>query len=107
MPDSRVQEFQSKWGKYFNYSRQELLYRRDELRWLWQVEAGDDLKFTVRTKRLREQMWRELRRPAEFTWICNHWLRLERQSFHVVATKQGLAGLSANDRCLPAILSIA
>src|SRR5262245_42165371 len=79
MPDSGFRDFQRKWGRQFDYSLKALLQRRDELRLLWQVEAGANIVLTNRTKRLRDQIWRELGQPAEFTWICNHWLRLERQ----------------------------
>jgi hypothetical protein len=125
MPDSGFQEFQKKWGKYFDYSRKELLHRRDELRHLWQVEAGvgsieewpfhadDDwleripaMRLTARTKKLHDRGRRAFGRPADFVGICNHWLRLERQTVHVIENKDAVPRIVPNNRCLPAILVV-
>ncbi len=107
MPDSGFHNFQANWGIRFDYSRKALLQRRDELRLLWQVESGANITLTSRTKRLREQMWREVGRPTEFAWICNHWFRLERQIIQVVENKKGLARIVLNDHSLPAVLAVA
>lgn len=107
MADSGFKEFQEKWKRHFDYSRKELLNRRDELRMLWQVECCEHIALTAHTKRLRDKIWREFRRPADFVGICNHWLRLERQTFQVVTTKQGVDRIAPNDHCLPAVLAVA
>jgi hypothetical protein len=126
MSDSSIREFQKKWSQLFDYSPKVLLRRRDELRLLWQIEAGvgiigdlpndatDDewehippMVLTVRTKRIRDRIWREFGRPADFVGVCNQWLRLERQTFQVIANKDDLARIFPNNRCLPAVLVVA
>jgi hypothetical protein len=127
MSDSGFKEFQRKWSRLFDYTRRVLLHRRDELRHLWQVEAGvgsigewpgdadDDwlesippMMLTPRTKKLQDRNGREFGRLADFVGVCNQWLRLERcQTFKVIENKDGLARIAPNDRCLPVVLVIA